>query len=107
GRSGLARHHAGDEFADLLHASAAWADAVLLARRRPARDHHAAYICRNHSLRAHSTICAGGVVVRPGARDLAAAQALWAVDRGSRSPHERSDMRGVWATRMSLRSSGL
>ncbi len=41
-RSGLARHHDGDEPADLVHASAARADAVLPARRRAAGDHHPA-----------------------------------------------------------------
>ena len=40
-RSGLARRHDGDEPADLLHAPAARADAVLPARRRAAGDHHA------------------------------------------------------------------
>ena len=50
-RSGLARHHDRGEFADLLHAPAARADAVLSARRRAAADHHAAHLCRHYSVR--------------------------------------------------------
>ena len=84
-RSGLARHHDGDEPADLLHAPAARADAVLPARRRAAGDHHAAHLCRHHSVRADPALRAGGAVVRAGACDLAAACALWRAGAGERA----------------------
>ena len=77
-RSGLARHHDGDEPADLLHAPAARADAVLPARRRAAGDHHPAT-----STSASSRSCViqlFALVVlwyRAGACDRAAACALW------------------------------
>ena len=48
-RSGLARHHDGDEPADLLHAPAARADAVLPARGGAAGDHHPAHLHRRSS----------------------------------------------------------
>ena len=78
-RSGLARHHDGDEPADLLHAPAARADLVLPARRRAAGDHHPAHLCRHHPVRADPALRAGGAVVRAGACDRAAACALWGV----------------------------
>src|SRR5664280_1330845 len=81
GRSGLARHHDGDEPADLLHASAARADAVLSARGGAARNYHPAYLCRHYSVRADPAFRAGGALVRPRACDHAAACALWAVVR--------------------------
>ena len=64
-------------------------DAVLSARRRAAGDHHAAYLCRHHSVRADPAFRAGGAVVRAGACDRAAACALWPLAQValSRDPH--------------------
>jgi TRAP-type C4-dicarboxylate transport system permease large subunit len=78
-RAGLARHHDGDESADLLHAPAARADAVLPARRRAARDHHPAHLCRYHPVRADPALRAGRALVCAGTCDLAAADAVWRV----------------------------
>ncbi len=72
GRSGLARHHDGDEPADLLHAPAARPDAVFPPRRRPAGDHHPRHLHRHHPLRADPAFRPGGAVVRAGACDRAA-----------------------------------
>ena len=53
------------------------------ARRRAAGDHHAAYLCRHHPVRADPARRAGGAVVRAGACDRAAAHALWQVRGGA------------------------
>ena len=82
-RSGLARHHDGGEPADLLHAPAARSDLVLPAWRRAAGDHHAAHLCRHHSVRADPAVRAGGAVVRAGTCDRPAANAVWRM-RGAR-----------------------
>ena len=78
-RPGLARRHDGAQSADLVHAPAARADAVLPARRRAAGDHHAAHLCRRHSVRADPALRAGRAVVRAGACDRAAANVVWRV----------------------------
>ena len=62
-RSGLARHHDGDEPADLLHAPAARADAVLPARRGAAGDHHPAHLSRHHPVRGDPALRPGRAVV--------------------------------------------
>src|SRR6185437_7391890 len=80
-RSGLARHHDGDEPADLLHAPAARADAVLFARRGAARNHHAAHLRRHYSVRADPAVRADRAMVRAGPRDRAAARAVRALRR--------------------------
>ena len=72
-RPGLAWHHDGGEFADLVHAPAAWTHVVFSPRRRAAADHDAAYLCRDHSVRADPVVRVGRAVVRPGAGDRAAA----------------------------------
>jgi tripartite ATP-independent transporter DctM subunit len=55
---------------------AARADAVLPARGRAARDHHAAHLPRHRPIRADPAPGVGGAVVRAGACDRAAARAL-------------------------------
>ena len=76
GRSGLAGDPDGGEFADVLHASAARADPVLLARCRTAADHHAAYLRRHHSVRADPAVGACRTMVRARPRDGFAARTL-------------------------------
>ncbi len=78
-RSGLARGDDGGQPADLLPAPAARADAVLPARRGAPRDHHPAHLCRRYSIRADPSAGAGRALVRAGACDRPAAQALWRV----------------------------
>ena len=91
---GLARHHDGGEPADVLHAPAARADAVLPARRRATGDHHAAHLYRHHSVRADPARRAGGALVRAWTCDMVAANAVWRLRETQHEGAELFDLTG-------------
>ena len=64
----------------------------------PPRDHHAAHLCRHHSVRADPAVRAGGAVVRAGACDRAAARALWPLKPEASRRRSRSIRRRPPAT---------
>src|SRR4029077_7288512 len=92
-----ARWSAGKEWGNppsLVHAPAARADIVLPARRRAAGDHHAAHLCRHHSVRADPAAAAAAAVFRAGPSNRPAWSVVWLLREHPMKASELFDISG-------------